>query len=48
MCSPEANLGKPPRTEFVVRLEEAREEWKCRFLNSGYVATEAKKKAAPA
>ena len=30
MCSPEANLGKPPRKAFVIQLEEAREEWKRR------------------
>lgn len=26
MCSPHANMGKPPREVFVVRLEEARAE----------------------
>jgi len=30
MCSPEANLGKPPRKAFVIQLEEARSEWKRR------------------
>jgi hypothetical protein len=30
MCSPEANLGQPPREAFVIQLEEARAEWKCR------------------
>ena len=30
MCSPEANLGHPPRASFVVQLREAREEWKRR------------------
>jgi hypothetical protein len=30
MCSPEANLGKPPRKAFVIQLEEARAEWKRR------------------
>ena len=30
MCSPQANLGKPPREEFVVQLEEARAEWRRR------------------
>jgi hypothetical protein len=30
-CSPEANRGKPPREEFVIRLDEARAEWKRRF-----------------
>ena len=30
MCSPRANMGKPPREEFVVQLEEARKEWKRR------------------
>src|SRR5271169_3427088 len=27
MCSPQANLGKPPREEFVIQLEEARAEY---------------------
>ncbi len=31
MCSPEANLGKAPRPEFVVQLKEARAEWLRRF-----------------
>jgi hypothetical protein len=26
MCSPGANLGKPPRQVFVIQLEEARAE----------------------
>jgi hypothetical protein len=30
MCSPKANMGKPPRWEFVIQLEEARKEWKRR------------------
>jgi uncharacterized protein YjiS (DUF1127 family) len=30
MSSPQANLGKPPREEFVVQLEEARAEWRRR------------------
>lgn len=30
LCSPEANLGKPPRDVFVVQLNEARREWKRR------------------
>ena len=30
MCSPEANMGKPPRDVFVVQLREAREEWRRR------------------
>jgi hypothetical protein len=30
MCSPEANMGKPPRKAFVIQLEEARQEWKRR------------------
>jgi hypothetical protein len=30
MCSPGANLGKPPREAFVVQLEEARAEWRRR------------------
>jgi hypothetical protein len=31
MCSPRANLGKPPREEFVIQLHEARAEWRRRF-----------------
>jgi hypothetical protein len=27
MCSPKANLGKPPREAFVIQLEEARAEY---------------------
>jgi len=27
MCSPKANMGKPPRPEFVLQLNEARAEW---------------------
>lgn len=27
MCSPAANLDKPPREPFVIQLREAREEW---------------------
>ena len=30
MCSPEANLGKPPREVFVIQLQEARKEWRSR------------------
>jgi hypothetical protein len=30
MCSPKANLGKPPLEPFVIQLEEARDEWKRR------------------
>jgi len=30
MCSPQANLGKPPREVFVVQLREARTEWRRR------------------
>jgi hypothetical protein len=30
MCSPQANLGKPPRRSFVVQLEEAKAEWRRR------------------
>ncbi len=30
MCSPRANLGKPPRECFVIQLNEARAEWKRR------------------
>lgn len=28
MCSPEANLGQPPREVFVVQLKEARADWR--------------------
>jgi hypothetical protein len=30
MCSPAANLGKPPREPFLIQLAEARAEWKRR------------------
>lgn len=30
MCSPGANLGKPPRDVFVIQLNEARGEWQRR------------------
>jgi hypothetical protein len=30
MCSPKANLGKPPRQPFVIKLREARAEWRRR------------------
>lgn len=30
MCSPAANLDKPPREAFVIQLEEARAEWRRR------------------
>jgi hypothetical protein len=30
MCTPEANLGQPPRQPFVIQLREARKEWKRR------------------
>jgi hypothetical protein len=30
MCTPEANLGKPPQESSVVHLREARAEWKRR------------------
>jgi hypothetical protein len=30
MCSPAANLDKPPREPFLVQLEEARAEWRRR------------------
>jgi uncharacterized protein YjiS (DUF1127 family) len=30
MCSPEANLGKPPRMAFSVQLAEAVAEWRRR------------------
>lgn len=30
MCTPEANLGEPPRPNFVIQLEEAIAEWKRR------------------
>jgi len=32
MCSPKANMGKPPLEAFVVQLQEARVEWKRRTL----------------
>jgi hypothetical protein len=30
MCSPEANMGKPPRKAFVVQVVEALAEWRRR------------------
>lgn len=30
MCSAKANVGKPARSEFVVQLKAAREEWRRR------------------
>lgn len=30
MCSPMANLGKPPREAFLIQLREARVEWRRR------------------
>jgi hypothetical protein len=30
MCSPTANMGKPPDKDFVIQLEEARAEWRRR------------------
>jgi hypothetical protein len=30
MCTPKANMGKPPRKPFVIQLEEARAEWRRR------------------
>jgi len=30
MCTPEANLGHPPREPFLIQLEEARKERKRR------------------
>jgi hypothetical protein len=30
MCTPKANLGRPPREEFLVQREEARAEWRRR------------------
>jgi hypothetical protein len=31
MCSSRANMGKPPREEFVIQLQECRAEWRRRF-----------------
>jgi hypothetical protein len=31
MCTPEANLGKPPQESSVVHLKEALAEWKRRY-----------------
>jgi hypothetical protein len=30
MCSPKANMGKPPREPFLIQLAEARAEWRRR------------------
>jgi hypothetical protein len=34
MCSPYANLGKPPLEAFMIQLREARAEWRRRQLCS--------------
>jgi len=34
MCTPQANIGEPPRAEFVIQLEEARQEWRRRRYNA--------------
>jgi len=39
MCSPAANLGKPPRGVFVMQLKEAREEWRRRHPSDDEIAT---------
>ena len=31
MCSPRANMGKQPREEFVIQLQECRAEWRRRY-----------------
>jgi hypothetical protein len=31
MCSPYANMRKPPREEFLAQLREARLEWRRRY-----------------
>jgi hypothetical protein len=37
MCSPRANMGKPPCKPFVIQLEECRAEWRRRHPRpSGY------------
>jgi hypothetical protein len=33
MCSPQANVGQPPRQNFVIQLEEAIAEWQRRHGN---------------
>jgi len=38
MCSPEANLGKPPREDFVIQLHEARTEWRRRNPKPSVIA----------
>jgi hypothetical protein len=30
MCSPKANMGKPPLQPFLIQLQEARAEWRRR------------------
>ena len=35
MCSPMANFGKPPRTVFVIQLEEVKAEWRRRHPQTG-------------
>ena len=34
MCTPEANLGKPPLPVYVLQLEEASAEWRHRHPNN--------------
>jgi hypothetical protein len=33
MCSPKANMEKPPPKEFIIQLETVRTEWRRRFPN---------------
>ena len=32
MCTPDANLGQPPREVFVIQLKEAKLEWQRRHM----------------
>ena len=38
MCSPKANMGKPPLESFLVQLQEARAEWRRRHPSSPSVS----------
>jgi hypothetical protein len=41
MCSPKANMGKPPRQAFLIQLEEARAEWRRRHQVETAAASDA-------
>jgi hypothetical protein len=41
MCSPEANMGKPPRKAFVIQLVEALAGWRRRHLHTESVLSDS-------